>query len=244
MVYQGRPGANAVKKTAAGFLVLALIILLGGSIFALEYPGEKIVYAISPLGKAEYNDLGLVDFQGKKLKLVTFRTTVPGFKDLEKVYADPKTGLPVRVERSISWPLSKEYITEEYSSKNNTLIIKKLIGNKLVKAYSFKGEGPMHNAILLPFYLRTINNLAVGWTFDVRFPVKFKVTLVSVEEVVVPAGKFTAYHFTSIPPKFEIWISKDKYRLPIVIKGTDGLGYSMRMRSHESGRGKVAPKSR
>ena len=213
------------------FLLLALL-LLGSAAFALGYEGEKITYTINPFGKAEYNDLGLVDFQGRKLKLVTFKTTVPGFDDLEKIYADPDTGLPVRVERHISWLLSKEYLTEEYSTSTNSLVIKKYIGNKLVKEYPFRAKGPIHNAILLPFYLRTIKNLSVGWSFDVRLPKEFKVTLVSIDEIQLPTGKFTTYHFSSSPHKFEIWISKDSYRIPLIIKGMEGLGYSLRMQSH------------
>ena len=213
-------------------LCLLIFLLVGGTALSFEYRGENIVYTINPFGKAEYNDLGLVDFQGRKLKLITFKTSVLGFRDLEKIYADPNTGLPIRVERDISWPLSKEYLTEEYSPQDHSLVIKKFIKNKLVKEYSFKGAGPMHNAILLPFYLRTIKDLSVGWSLDVRIPEEFKVTLVSIDEIELPMGKFSAYHFSSLPHKFEIWISKDDHRIPLMIKGMGGVGYSMRIQSH------------
>ena len=90
----------------------------------------------------------------------------------------------------------------------------------------------MHNAILLTFYLRAIKNLSVGWSFDVRLPQEFKVVLISIEEVQLAMGKFTAYHFSSSPHKFEIWISKDNYRTPLIIKGMGGLGYSMSIQSY------------
>jgi hypothetical protein len=48
----------------------------------------------------------------------------------------------------------------------------------------------------------------------------------------VPAGKFKAYHFTSTPKKFEIWISKDDYRIPVKIKGLGGYNYTMLMKNH------------
>ena len=226
------------KKGKKGFIVkgrillLLIFLLLGGTIFALEYKGENIVYTVNPFGSAEYKDLGPVDFQGRKLKLITFKTSVWGFDDLEKIYADPKTGLPIRVERYIKWPFSKEYLTEEYNPATNSLTIKQYINDKLTKEYSFKAKGPIHNAILLPFYLRTITDFSIGWSLDVRLPEEFKVTLVSIDEIKVPLGKFTAYHFSSSPYKFDIWISEDKYRIPLIIKGAGGLGYDMRAQSH------------
>lgn len=231
MVYKKKKSQKGLIMRSRIFLLL-IFLLLDSTAFALPHEGEKITYTINPFGKAEYNDLGLVDFQGQKLKLITFRTIIPGFDDLEKIYADPNTGLPIRVERYISWSFSKEYLTEEYSPQDNSLIIKKFINNKLVKEYSFKGAGPMHNAILLPFYLRTIKDLSVGWSFDARLSEEFKVTLVSIDKIQLPMGKFTAYHFSSSPHKFEIWISKDKYRIPLIIRGMGGLGYSMRMQSY------------
>lgn len=213
-------------------LLLLILFSLSGAVFARGYEGEKITYKIRPLGTAEYNDLGLVDFQGKRVKLITFKTTVPGFDDLEKIYADPNSGLPIRVERYISWAFSKEYIIEEYSPQDNSLIIKNFVNNKLKKKYSYKAAGPIHNAILLPFYLRTVKDLSIGWSLDVRLPQAFKVTLVSIEEIQLPIGRVTAYHFTSSPHKFEIWISKDSYRIPLIIKGTEGLGYKMRIQSY------------
>lgn len=213
-------------------MVSLLLFSAGIQAFATDVTEEKIVYTINGLGKAEYNDLGVVDYQNRKLKLTTFHTIVTGFKDLEKIYSDPETGLPFRVERSISWPLSKEYITEEYFSETNSLVVKKYKNDKLVKEYSYKAKGPIHNAILLPFSLRKEGDFQIGWSFDVRFPDEYKITLSSIEEIKVNAKKFMAYHFTSEPPKFEIWISKDKYRIPLVIKGSSGLGYTMRMLSH------------
>jgi hypothetical protein len=63
-------------------------------------------------------------------------------------------------------------------------------------------------------------------------PEEFKVTLISIDELTLPAGLFKAYHFVSTPQKFEIWISNDQYRIPLVIKGAGGLGYSMQMQSY------------
>ena len=219
-------------KARRGRFFFLVFLCVAGTAFSSEYRGEEITYAISPIGRAEYHDLGFVDVEGRKLRLITFRTVVPGFDDLEKIYADPQTGLPVRVERAISWVFSKENLTEEYSSAGHTLVIKKFIGGKQVKEYSFKADGPIHNAILLPFYLRRVEKLSIGWSCQIRLPQAFKVFLASMDDIEVAGKKYKAYHFVSEPHKFEIWISDDAFRIPLVIKGMGGLGYALRMKGH------------
>jgi len=217
-------------------LIILLIVLLFACQLApaAVFQGEKIIYAISPVGKSEYNDLGLVDYRGKKCWLVTFHTRLTGFNDLEKIYADPQTGLPLTVERYIRWPLSEEFLIEEYSPQTNSLIIRQFLKNKLANEYKYKSDGPYHNAILLPFYLRQLDNINIGWSMVVRLPDVFTVTLDKIEDIKVNGNKITAYHFTSTPHKFEIWVSKDQYRLPVIIKGM--AGYSMLMQSHSEGK--------
>ncbi|MEW5758674.1 MAG: hypothetical protein AB1755_04290 [Candidatus Omnitrophota bacterium] len=215
-------------------ILLFIIFCSCVPVFASDYQGEKIIYDVLPVGRAEYNDLGLINLDGKKLNLSTFQTNVLGFYDLEKLYSDPDTLLPVKVERDILLWGMREYIIEEYDLEKYTVIFKnfKAKGKGTPKIEIRKSDGPIHNAILLPFYLRKLLNLEVGWTIDARFPDKFKIRLISIEEISVPGGNFRAYHFTSVPNKFEIWISVDNPRLPIKIKGMGGFGYTLVMREH------------
>lgn len=224
--------ARRRKKARKSALVVFLLLLSGWlqAAAAADYTGEKISYEISPLGIAEYNDIGIVGLEGKQVKLVTFKTDVFGFYDLEKIYCDPDTLLPLRVERDISFLFSKEHLVEKYDPAAFSLITKKYVDNKEVKEYHFNAEGPIHNAILLPFYLRSIDILEPGWSLTIRLPDVYKISLVSISEITVPAGKFKAYHFASQPQKFEIWISQDAPRLPLKIKDT-GDGYTMVMKS-------------
>lgn len=198
----------------------------GGGFQQSEFFGERLVYLIRPLGKAEYKDLGIVELWGRRMKLSSFRTEVLSFDDTETIYSSPENFLPLRVERDISiWPL-KEKIVEEYDQQNYTLMIRKLKGKK-EEEQLFKAAGPIHNAVILPFYLRTIKELAPGWSMVIRLPQEFSVSLAGEEEIEVPAGKFQAYHFSSRPHKFDIWISKDNLRLPLKIKGAAGLDYTL-----------------
>ena len=203
------------------------------------YTGEKVLYLISPLGRAEYNNLGVVDLNGIKANLVTLRTRVLLVDDMEKIYSDPISLLPIKIERTISSFLGKEYKTEEYDQKNYTVIMKKFKGKKLVKVQIIKANGPIQNVILLLFYLRNNPDLKIGWSLTVKVPAEFnpelasiKLELVSIDQISVPAGKFQAYHFKSIPDKFEFWINKDDPRVPLRIKIKSIFDFNVLMKKY------------
>ena len=223
-------------------LILSAIILL---VFAYKnlskkepekynYTGESILYLVSPIGRSEYKDIGLVDLKGIKVNLVIFRTKVLSVEDTEKIYSDPESLLPYRIERTISKPWGKEYITEEYDQKEFTLVIRKFKGKKLVNEQIIEAKGPIQNAITLPFYLRRLPDLKIGWRFTARVPDEFKLELVSIDEITVPAGKFQAYHFKSIPDKFEIWTNINIPRVPLKIQGKGIFNYALLMKEYSS----------
>lgn len=218
-------------------LAIVLIILLGnnllmGKVGTYDYTGESILYLISPIGQSEYNDRGMVDLKGVKVNLVIFRTKVLFFEDTEKIYSDPESLLPYKIERNISKLWGKEYITEEYDQVKFTVTMREFKGAKLVSEQTIKASGPIQNAILLPFYLRRRPDLGIGWQFLARVPDEFKLELVSIDEITVPAGKFQAYHFKSIPDKFEIWVSKSTPRVPVKIRGKGAFGYVLLMKKY------------
>lgn len=212
-------------------LVMATTCLAVNSLSANE-PKETIYYGVEPIGSSVYQDFGTVDFQGKKLNLVVFKTDVLGFKDTENIYSDLVAGKPVHVERNVAFWMNKEYLVEEYSLKDFSVAISKFKDNKKVQEYNFKGSAPLDNAVIVPFSLRNAPGLAIGWSRKIVLPEEFTVRLDNIEEVSVPAGKFQAYHFTSDPPKFEVWISADSARLPVKIKGLGGLGYTLLMKKY------------
>jgi len=221
-------------------LILSLIVLIFPAIVLMifvdnnspkkeaeiyDYAAERILYLISPLGRSEYNNLGLVDLNGTKVNLVTLRTKVFLVDDLEKIYSDPVSFLPLKIERTISKFWGKDYKTEEYDQKKFTVVMKEFKGKELVKEQIIKANAPIQNVILLLFYLRNYVDLKIGWNLTVRVPDEFKpelvsikLKLVSIDKISVPAGKFQAYHFKSIPNKFEFWINKDNPRVPLKIK--------------------------
>jgi hypothetical protein len=214
-------------------IILAVTILLG-ALFAnfcfAQEPVETISYDIRPIGVCEYQDFGPVEYHGSKANLCVFKTKVAGFEDKEVIFSDAQTQLPVLVKRDIAIWLHNEKITEEYFPKENSLKLTKFEGGKKTEEYFIKGKAPIQSAILVPFSLRNAPELKIGSTFYIVFPQEFRVKLVSLEEVIVPAGKFKTYHFTSTPAKFEIWISADELRLPVKIKGLGAFSYTLEMK--------------
>lgn len=224
-----------LRKTGISIIIFTLFLLKfisHAEINSCQYSGEKIVYAIKPLGgRAEYIDLGRVEFQGKLVNLATFKTHVLGFTDTEKIYSDPDTWLPIRIERDVGW-FGKENIVEEYDQKKFMVTITKFKGKKKIKEQILKGNGSIQNAILLALYPRNIPNLRIGWSLDVRLPDSFKTKLVSIDNIKVYGKKFKAYHFTSVPDKFEIWIDRENPRIPLKIKGKGSFNYTLLMKEY------------
>ena len=163
-------------------IVLAIVLMIFVNINLLkgeagidDYTGERILYLISPFGKSEYHDLGVVDFKGIKVYLVTFKTKVLFFEDTEIIYSDPESLLPFRIERAVKKLWSKEYITEEYDQKKFTVVTRKFKGDKIIYERITKANGPIHNGITLPFNMRRTEGLKIGWYFTARLPTEIKI---------------------------------------------------------------------
>jgi hypothetical protein len=201
-----------------------------------DYSGEKIVYDVSmgafKIGTSTFFHQELTKLGASDAYLVVFATKVARMNDIEKIWADTKNFLPLRVERDVRmWP-KYEKIVEIYDQALHTLDVAKQSGSSN-QTRRIAREGPIHNAILLPYQVRRIDPLDPGWSMKVTLPTQeFKITLVSIEDVEVPAGKFKAFYFESSPKRFEIWISADDKRIPVKIRGSSGLNYIMAMRSY------------
>jgi len=204
-----------------------------------EYIGEKIIYDVKlgniVIGKAKFIRLQNTELGGRLVSAMTFETKLANFKDLEEIYSDRKNFLPLKVIRHIDTWNSKEKIIENYDQENFTLTIIKLKGRKKEKIEIHKKK-TIHNAILLPFYVRQVPGLRIGWHLMAQLPSQeFRIKLVSIEDLKLSSGSFEAYRFESVPKKFEIWVSTDKRRIPLKIKDNGKLGYTFVMREYNLG---------
>lgn len=226
-----------VIKEAARFGKVSRIMLLKPKTgIPFSRIGETITYDIRfgklHMGRAVFRNVGRSEVSGKVADLITFETKVSGFNDLETIYSDPVNFLPLKIERRINKFSVKERITEDYDQRNFTLTISKTKG-KNKEQFRIKRNSAIHNAILLPFYVRRIPKLDTGWTMTAQLPTQqFLIKLVSIEKLRLPSGEFNCYHFESFPKKFEIWVTVDNLRIPVKIKGLGVFGYTMVMRDY------------
>ena len=194
---------------------------------------ERILFTIHPLGgTAEYKDFGVVATDSGRVRFVIFETHVMGFDDIEKIYSNPSDLLALKVERDINGWFGKENIIENYNQNNYTVTIEKYKGKKKVNEQVLNTDGPIYNPVMVPLYPRSIPSLYIGWNLLFRIPKAFHVTLASIDTIKVYGKTYQAYHFTSVPDKFEIWINKDEPRIPLKIRGKGGFGYTLLMKEH------------
>ncbi|MFA5363000.1 MAG: hypothetical protein WC335_07155 [Candidatus Omnitrophota bacterium] len=229
---------NKILIVPATVLMIILdAALLWGGVNLYDYTGESIQYLIKPVGKSEYKNFGTIDLKGVKLNLVTLKSKILFVEVMEKIFYDPESSLPYKTERTNLGLWCKEYRTEEYDQKKFTVLIKKFKGKKLVKERMIKADGPIQNMNTLIFYLRKQPDLKIGWHFTANIPVelkllKFDLKLISIDEIIVPGGKFQAYHFKSAPDTFEIWIDKSGPRIPLKIKIKGIISCSLLMKGY------------
>ena len=225
-----------IDKSTSGWAQLILSAKIKGEgikSIQPDYVGEKIIYYVKLgklyLGKARFNNLANVQLDGELLNVMTVETKLRQFTDMEKIYSDPQTLLPIRVERDILNWFIQERITEDYDQDNFTVTIIKNKGAKQEKLV-IKKDSHIHNAVLLPYYVRRMPSLDVGRIIIANLPTRrLEIKLVSIEDIKLPAGTFKAFHFKSTPKQIEIWISTDERRIPLKIQGTGLFGYSMVM---------------
>jgi hypothetical protein len=197
------------------------------------WAGEHILYSIRPLGgQAEYSDEGIVKLGNKDVKLIIFKTSTLGFEDTEKIYSDPTTFFALRVERFIEGWLGKEHIIEEYDQQKYTVTMEKFKDDKLVERQVIKSDGPIFNAVTMPFYLRLMHHPALGWRFKFRLPNVFEVVLDSVVKLRISGHTYRAYHFVSVPENFETWIDSEEPFTPIKISGKGVFSYTLTLKEY------------
>lgn len=168
---------------------------------------------------------GLEEFEGKKFYHITFMTKTPVLRDTEEIYAFRESFLPAKVLRTVNQIGSfTSRIVEEYDQDKFTVSITKK-GKLFTDKRVIRKKGPINNAILLSYYYRLKVKGDYKTPFKVILPTsEFEVLFKAKESVDTPRGKFEAYVFTSLPPKFELCVSAGKARLPLRIQTS---GYAL-----------------
>ncbi len=201
------------------------------------HKGEELIYDIYykkvKIGESVLIFHGERKIDGKDVYYITFSTKLPGFEDTEDIYADKETFLPFKVLRCIRrMGAFCTRITEEYDQEAFKVKIKKRGRLPFSKRITIEKDALIQNAILLPYYYRTKPLMAENQEFKITFPTAdFDMIFKGKETIRTGLGKHLAYVFTSIPEKFTFWLSADKKRIPLKIKGYNVGGYALVIRS-------------
>lgn len=195
-------------------------------------PGEKIIFNIRykgiKIGQAELTFHGEKDFKGKKAYFITFYTNTPYFKDLEEIFAEKETFLPLQVYRQIT-RLGKfsSTIKEDYDQENYFIKIKKKnwLGSK---EFTIDKSSVIHNAILLSYYYRQKREFKKDDKLLVNLPTKkFTLLFKGKKNITTPLGDCDAYLFEADKAQFRFWLKDDEKRIPLRIEDPGMFGYCL-----------------
>lgn len=186
--------------------------------------GEKIVYAVKMgpvrMGTATLSYSGRTKLGNRELETIVFVTTGLNFLDTEKIYAEPKTFYPVRVERTLNLWGRKMDIVEDYDSKDNSWRLTKKEDGKVTEEV-FREDSRVQNIIAVVYFYRQMGELEIGKSLDFNFS-KAKVKLRVTKIVDFPLGDKThqAYLLESVPHKYRVWLDAGDKRIPLRIDGS------------------------
>ncbi len=195
-----------------------------------------IFYKKIKIGSSILRFAGEKQLRGKDVLFFTLQTKTPGFKDVEYIYADKKSILPIEIHREIrqiGTPTVR--IKEIYDQKTGRIeIIKK--GLILSKETTLTKTPPIHNPILLSYYFRRLNQKYYSQPFTINLPlITLKVEYAGIKEVKFRKEKYKAYVFNSIPKdKFILWLSTDKNKTPLRIENPGIFGYILLLNKNAS----------
>ncbi len=215
-------------------LVLAILLVssqltLGEKESSERYlVGETITYSIKKLGvkagEAILTFHGKQNWDGKEVLLITFEATALNFFDQEKIYIDPKTFFPLRVERDLNVFGKKEKIFEDYDSPQGIVKITKMVGDKKIQK-TIQKMGNIDNIYCFIYRYRKHGQFNLGDTLKINLPTKeVEISLEKVNTIKAAGQVFDSYFMQSNPKKYQVWFDTGPHKIPIRIDGAVGLG--------------------
>lgn len=219
----------------AFLLAIVLAAACAGSALAADAPGalpfrpgETIQYDIKKLkmrvGQASLTFHGLVSLDGESAFLITFTSQGLKFFDEEKIYVDPRTFLPRRVERDLNIFGKKERIVEHYNAREGTVRIVKTAKGKTTEQV-IKRSVPLDNIYCFIFRYRAKGKFAPGETFQIHLPTK-DVQFQAQEPRGLQVGEkeIAAHYLQSDPAQYRVWFDPGARKVPLRIDGAIGFG--------------------
>lgn len=190
--------------------------------------GERVVYDIRKLnlkiGEAALTFHGLTQLDHRQVFLITFVSKGPEFFDEERIFFDPETFLPIRVERDINIFGRKEKIVEHYSPHDGVVEVVKTVREKTSRDVIRKPQR-LDNLYCFIYRYRRSGGFQIGEDLQMHLPTKdVQFKLLTTEPLKINGKPLDAYYMESIPKKYRVWFSKSQDRIPFRIDGAVGFG--------------------
>ena len=217
----------------------AAITLMFLYLFSISARAEVITYDIkkmgAKIGQATLTDAGSVDFEGKKLVLITFKTKGWNFYDEEKIYLAPDTLRPVVVLRDFDLNMfGKGKIEERYLPDEGKIKVIKESDGKTTEQILEKSGG-IENIYGFIARYRKQGSFKIGDVLELRLPTKdIKIKLIKNLRVFAAEKYFDGFYMESNPAGYKIWFDAGPKKLPLRIVGSTGMASTlMIMKEHK-----------
>lgn len=230
---------NNTSKNMTGYnlraLTLAALFLASTPVWAADTPkalpfrpGETIQYDIKKLkiraGQASLTFHGLVSIDGQSALLITFTGTGLKFSDEEKIYVDPRTFLPQRVERDLNIFGKKEKIIEYYNSREGSVRIVKIAKGETTEQV-IKRSVPLDNIYCFIFRYRVSGKFTPGETFQIHLPTKdVQFQVQKPRGLQIGEKEIAAHYLQSDTAQYRVWFDPGARKVPLRIDGAIGFG--------------------
>lgn len=222
----------------AAVFALMFVISARAEISLASLGGEKITYNIKKLGikagEATLEFVGPVETAGQKFVLIIFRAMGMNFLDEEKIFADPETLLPQRIERNLNIFGKRERIVEYYTQNPPQVRVVKTVKGKISELV-LRNTQALDNIYCFIFRYRQNGTFQAGKNLNLNLPTQRVQIVMKGWQRIAAAGKnYEAYTLESQPAKYKVWFDASPRRIPLRIDGAVNLGpTSMIMREYE-----------
>ncbi len=208
-------------------------------------PGETIRYQIKKLGlkvgDAVLEYRGLIEEEGRQYILLIFTADGFNFYDQEKIYADPQTLLPVRVERDLNIFGNKEKISEYYDQTAFEVRIVKPAKDGNGEEQILKKQGVIDNLYCFIYRYRSQGVFEVGKILTMSLPTKnVELKIARKADIKIGSESRSSFLMESIPSEYRVWFWDEEARIPLRIDGAVGFAKTqMIFAGYEPGRGSI-----
>jgi hypothetical protein len=225
---------NMTKYKLRAFIAAALF-LAGTPVWAADAPnvlpfrpGETIQYDIKKLkmrvGQASLTFHGLVPLDGQNALLITFTGQGLKFFDKEKIYVDPRTFLPQRVERDLNIFGKKEKIVEYYNPREGSVRIVKTAKGETTEQV-IKRSVPLDNIYCFIFRYRAMGKFTAGESIQIHLPTKdMQFQAQNPQMLQLGDKEIETYYMQSDPAQYRVWFDTGTHKIPLRIDGAIGFG--------------------